>query len=194
MPTPEAAAATVKEGPKAEDGAKSCTSSPVATSPTSPSPERAKKGKGKRRKAEQASGEKLGSSVGGTAGATNQELGGKDSDARNHDAFLLVGDAVSIRPEVFDAYGNRAAAVDNHSGSLKVTLFAQGKPSEALITPPQLTQGVWVHDLGYELKHGGLHRVAVTINDAHVQGSPLEFLVKVRPPTFAPVAVPLREP
>ena len=101
-------------------------------------------------------------------------------------AFLVVGDTVGVKPEIFDQHGNRAGAVDSHAGSLEVSIAAQGKASESLSVQPLLNHGVWTHDVVYELKHVGLHRISVTLNGEHIVGSPVEWLVKIRPASWAP--------
>ena len=44
----------------------------------------------------------------------------------------------------------------------------------------QQIKGVWVHEVQYDLRLKGRHKIEVTIDDIPIPGSPVEFLVKPR--------------
>ena len=108
-------------------------------------------------------------------------------DGQQTKPYLFVGDLVAIKPQMLDAFGNRAAATQE--GLLVITISPQGHPPEVISGPPQLMQGSWNNDATSELRYAGLHRVCATLDGEHLQGSPFEFFAKIRPSAWTPPPV-----
>lgn len=102
------------------------------------------------------------------------------NQAGNNDPKLLyAGDTISIRPQIFDAYGNAAQLEE---GALEVR---HESPSGVLGPMPFTVNsrgGQTTYDIRHDATVSGVHKVHVCIHGTHIKGSPMSFTVHPNTP------------
>ena len=90
--------------------------------------------------------------------------------------MVQVGDSVRIRPFMSDEFDN---PVCPRSGSLIATITSTSGEEAIPILSVQ-SRGVWVHELQYDLRIRGRHKLEITLDDVPIAGCPVEWTVKHR--------------
>jgi len=100
-------------------------------------------------------------------------------------SLIIAGDSISIKPQVYDAFGNPAALPE---GELHVTHDPPGqplpngrmKPSEHVEMPftSQQRGGQTTYEIKHEATVAGVHRIHICLGELPILGSPLSFFVQ----------------
>lgn len=96
--------------------------------------------------------------------------------------LLYAGDTISIRPQIFDAFGNAAQLEE---GALEVQHESPAGKTVPMAFTVNSRGGQTTYDIRHDTSVAGMHQVHVTIHGEHIKGSPMPFRVhadKADPP------------
>jgi hypothetical protein len=87
---------------------------------------------------------------------------------------LFAGDTLSIKPQIFDSFGNAAALEE---GALKVVHESPSGSRQPMHFTQQNRGGQTSYDVRHDTSLAGDHKVHITISGESLKGSPLSFYV-----------------